>query len=195
MAAYGRDPDSLRIMPGLFVCVGETHAEAERKYEQLQQLIDPVTGLQLLSKRLNFDLSGCDPDDPLPDIPINKVSSTRVELLVAIARRENLTIGDLYRRIAGARGHYQVIGTPEEVADMMEEWVTGHGCDGFNIMPPVFPAGLHEFVDMVIPELQRRGLYRTRYEGTTLRDNLGLTRPVWPVRAKAKGREAALEKA
>ena len=195
MAAYGRDPDSLKIMPGLFVCVGETHDEAERKYDQLQRLIDPVTGLQLLSKRLNFDLSGYDPDDPLPEIPINKVSSTRVQLLVDIGRRENLTIGDLYRRIAGARGHCQIIGTPAEVADMMEQWVAERGCDGFNIMPPVFPTSLTEFIDTVIPELQRRGLYRTKYEGTTLRDNLGLTRPAWPVRAKARGREAALEKA
>jgi alkanesulfonate monooxygenase len=102
-----------------------------------------------------------------------------VELLISIGKRENLTIRDLYRRIAGARGHYQVIGTPKDAADMMEEWVDGRACDGFNIMPPVFPSSLREINALLIPELQRRGRFRTRYEGTTLRTNLGLTRPSW----------------
>ena len=180
LLAYGRKPDNLKVMPGLLVCVGETHDEAERKYEMLQDLIDPVTGLQLLSKRLDFDLSGFPIDGPLPDIPRNKISSTRVDLFVEISRRENLTIRDLYRRVAGARGHYEIIGTPAEIVDMMEQWVSEGACDGFNIMPPVFPASLREFVDLVVPELQRRGLYRTAYSGTTLRENLGLTRPAWP---------------
>ena len=103
-----------------------------------------------------------------------------MDLFVEIARRENLTIRDLYRRVAGARGHYEIIGTPAEIVDMMEQWVSEGACDGFNIMPPVFPASLREFVDLVVPELQRRGLYRTAYSGTTLRENLGLTRPAWP---------------
>ena len=180
LLAYGRKPDNLKVMPGLLVCVGETHDEAERKYEMLQDLIDPVTGLQLLSKRLDFDLSGFPINGPLPDIPRNKISSTRVDLFVEIAHRENLTIRDLYRRVAGARGHYEIIGTPAEIVDMMEQWVSEGACDGFNIMPPVFPASLREFVDLVVPELQRRGLYRTAYSGTTLRENLGLTRPTWP---------------
>jgi len=180
LLAYGRKPDHLKVMPGLLVCVGETHDEAERKYEMLQDLIDPVTGLQLLSKRLDFDLSDFPINGPLPDIPRNKISSTRVDLFVEIAHRENLTIRDLYRRVAGARGHYEIIGTPAEIVDMMEQWVSEGACDGFNIMPPVFPASLREFVDLVVPELQRRGLYRTAYSGTTLRENLGLTRPTWP---------------
>ena len=180
MLAYGRKPDDLKVMPGLLVCVGETHDEAVCKYDMLQDLIDPVTGLQLLSKRLDYDLSGFPIDGPLPDIPRNKISSTRVDLFVEIAQRENLTIRDLYRRVAGARGHYEIIGTPTEIVDMMEQWVTEKGCDGFNIMPPVFPASLRDFIDMVVPELQRRGLYRTEYSGTTLRENLGLTRPRWP---------------
>jgi alkanesulfonate monooxygenase SsuD/methylene tetrahydromethanopterin reductase-like flavin-dependent oxidoreductase (luciferase family) len=96
-----------------------------------------------------------------------------------MAQRENLTIRDLYRRIAGARGHMEVVGSPAEVVDLMEQWVKEGGCDGFNIMPPVFPGSLVDFVDLVVPELQRRGLYRTQYEGTTLRANLGLTRPAW----------------
>ena len=179
MGAFGRRPDDLKIMPGLFVCVAPTRAEAAAKYEELQDLIDPQTGLQLLSKRLDFDLSGCDINDHLPDITVNNTVSSRAELLIKLGKRENLTIRDLYRRIAGARGHYEIIGTPDDVCDMMEEWVRGGGCDGFNIMPPVFPTGLKDFVDLVVPELQRRGLYRTAYEGATLRENLGLTRPPW----------------
>jgi FMN-dependent oxidoreductase (nitrilotriacetate monooxygenase family) len=179
MAAYGREPDGLKIMPGLLVCVGETNEEAHRKYEQLQDLIDPRVGMELLSKRLDFDLTGYPVDEPLPEMPENKIVSTRRELFVEIGRRENLTIRDLYKRISGARGHMEVIGTPVEIVDMMEEWVTEKGCDGFNIMPPVFPGDLEDFVDHVVPELQRRGLYRTAYSGTTFRDNLGLTRPPW----------------
>ena len=180
MAAVGRDPDSLKIMPGLAVCVGRTQEEAEDKYEVLQDLIDPLAGMQLLSRRIDFDLTGYDVDGPLPELPPNKVVSTRAQLFAEIGRRENLTIRDLYRRIAGARGHYEIIGTPDSIADMMEEWVRERACDGFNIMPPVFPSSLEDFVDLVIPELQRRGLYRTEYEGTTLRENLGIERPPWP---------------
>ncbi len=180
MAAYGRDPDSLKIMPGLFPCIGATRAEAEAKFEALQELIVPEVGLQLLSNRLGYDLAGHDIMGPLPEIPRDALSSSRVELFVEMARREGLTIRDLYRKIAGARGHYQLIGTPVEIADFMEEWVAERACDGFNIMPPVFPASLAEFNATVIPELQRRGVYRTRYQGTTLRANLGLTRPPWP---------------
>ena len=98
---------------------------------------------------------------------------------MAMAKRENLTIRDLYRRIAGARGHMEVVGSPVEVVDLMEQWVTEGACDGFNIMPPVFPGSLVDFVELVVPELQRRGLFRRRYEGTTLRANLGLKRPAW----------------
>ncbi len=179
MARYGRDPDSLKIMPGLFVCVGRTRDEAAEKVEVLQDLIDPVVGLQLLSKRLEWDLTGCDVDGPLPELPHEKINSSRSKLMYDLAVREGYTIKDLYRHIAGARGHCQVIGTPTDIADMMEEWLTTKACDGFNIMPPVFPGSLVDFIELVIPELQRRGLFRTRYEGTTLRANLGLTRPDW----------------
>jgi alkanesulfonate monooxygenase len=96
-----------------------------------------------------------------------------------MARRENMTIRDLYRHFGGTRGHKHITGSTVEVADFMEEWVAEKGCDGFNIMPPVFPAGLQDFVDLVVPELQRRGLFRTKYEGSTLRENLELPRPPW----------------
>ncbi len=179
MRALGREPDSLKIMPGLSVYVGRSRAEALEKQEQLQDLIDPSAGLQLLSQRLNYDLAGHDINGPLPDIPRSGLSSSRIDLFIDMARRENLSIRDLYRRIAGARGHMEVVGSPVEVADLMEQWVAEGGCDGFNIMPPVFPGGLSDFVELVVPELQRRGLYRTKYEGATLRANLGLTRPAW----------------
>jgi FMN-dependent oxidoreductase (nitrilotriacetate monooxygenase family) len=179
MRTLGRDPDSLKILPGLTVYVGRTAADARAKLDELQDLIDPRTGLQLLSARLNYDLSGHDINGPLPDIPRTGLSSSRVDLLIDMARRENLTIRDLYRRIAGARGHMQAIGSPTDVADLMEEWVREKGCDGFNVMPPLYPESLDDFVELVVPELQRRGLYRTQYEGTTLRSNLGITRPAW----------------
>ncbi len=176
---FGRDPDSLKIMPGLFACIAPTEAEARAKYEHLQDLINPTVGLQLLSKRLDFDLSGYDVDGPIPEIPHNDVVSTRRTLMLDTARREGLTIRGLYRRVAGARGHYTFVGTPKALADMMQEWVEAAGCDGFNMMPPVFPGSLVEFNEMLIPELQRRGAFRTSYEGKTMRENLGLTRPPW----------------
>jgi FMN-dependent oxidoreductase (nitrilotriacetate monooxygenase family) len=179
MIAYGREPDSLKIMPGLSVNIGRTRDEAAAKFEQLQDLIVPETGLELLSQRLGHDLSGHDVDDPLPDLPINDIGGSRAQILMDTARRNNFTIRDLYRHIAGARGHYQVNGTPGDVADVMEHWVTEQACDGFNIMPPLFPDSLREFVDFVVPELQRRGVLRKRYEATTLRGNLGLPRPAW----------------
>lgn len=182
MVALGRAPGSMKIMPGLSVHVGRSHEEAQRKYNRLQELIDPVVGIQLLSRRLEFDLTGYDETGPLPEIPTTAVSSSRVNLVVSIARRDNLSIRDLYRRIASARGHKEVIGSPSEVVDLMEQWVKEEGCDGFNIMPPVFPGGLEDFVELVIPELQRRGLFRTEYEGKTLRENLGLKRPPWKAR-------------
>ena len=181
MVACERDPDGLKIMPGLSVSVGETHEKAVQKYEDLQDLIDPATGLELLSQRMDYDFSGLDINEPVPEIAPNEIGGSRAELMLDMARREKLTIKDLYRRIAGARGHCHISGTPAEIADMMEEWLNHDGCDGFNIMPPLFPSGLEDFINMVIPELQRRGIYRTRYEGSTLRQNLGLSRPPYAV--------------
>jgi FMN-dependent oxidoreductase (nitrilotriacetate monooxygenase family) len=178
-AAFGRDPGDVKIMPGLSVSVAPTRAEAEAKFERLHELIDPKAGLELLSERMDHDLAGCDVDGYLPEIPITDLGGSRAELIVEMARRENMTIKDLYRHFGASRGHKHITGTPAEVADMMEEWVTAGGCDGFNIMPPLFPSALEDFVNLVVPELQRRGLYRTAYEGTTLRENLGITRPSW----------------
>lgn len=178
MQKYSRAPDDTKIMPGFFVTVGKTTQEARDKFEQLQELIHPEAGLILLSNYVGVNLSNCDPDGPLPELPKSKTISSRAQLLVDIARRENLTIRKLYQRVAGARGHQQVYGTAAEIVDKLEEWFTCGGADGFNIMPPVLPGGLEDFVGMVIPELQRRGLFRAAYEGRTLRENLGLKKPL-----------------
>ncbi len=177
MAKFGRNPDHLKIMPGLAVTIGRTEEEAKEKYQHLLDLIHPDVGLGLLSRRMGFDFSGYPIDGPVPDLPKNDVVASRSDVMVAMARRENLTIRQLYQRFAGARGHLEVIGTPTQVADRMQEWMEAGAADGFNVIVPYFPGGLNDFVDLVIPELQRRGLFRTEYESSTLRGNLGLPFP------------------
>lgn len=177
MARHGRSPDELKIMPGAFPVVGRTESEAREKYEEIQSLIHPVVGLSLLSSMMGTDLSGYPVDGPLPALSETNGLKSRQALFVELARRDGLTIRDLYLKVAGARGHWTIIGTPEQIVDQLEERFHAYGADGYNIMPPVMPTGLEDFVTLVIPELQRRGLFRTEYEGKTLRENLGLRRP------------------
>jgi len=177
MASFGRRPEELKVMPGIFPVVGRTQAEAEEKFEELQSLIQPEVGLDLLSKMIGVDLSGYPLDGPVPELPETNGGKSRQNLLLDLARREGLTIRQLYLRIAGARGHWQVVGTPSHVADVLEERFENYGADGFNVMSPIKPGGLTDFIELVIPELRRRGLFRTEYEGSTLRENLGLARP------------------
>jgi N-acetyl-S-(2-succino)cysteine monooxygenase len=177
MQACGRDPCHLKIMPGLGVSVGKTRQEGQDKHDQLQELIHPDVGIAMLSKYIAWDLRGMDVDGPVPVVPQDRGAPTRSALLSETARAEGLTIRQLYQRIAGTRGHFQVIGSAQDAADMMEDWFVTAAADGFNIIPPFFPNGLNDFVELVIPELQRRGLFRTAYEGKTLRENLGLPRP------------------
>ena len=177
LAKFGRNPDHLKIMPGLAVTIGRTEDEAKEKYQHLLDLIHPDVGLGLLSRRMGFDFSGYPIDGPVPDLPKNDVVASRSDVMVAMARRQNLTIRQLYQRFAGARGHLEVIGAPTQVADRMQEWMEAGAADGFNVIVPYFPGGLNDFVDLVIPELQRRGLFRTEYESSTLRGNLGLPFP------------------
>jgi FMN-dependent oxidoreductase (nitrilotriacetate monooxygenase family) len=177
MPAVGRDPDEIKIMPGFFVTVGDTENEAHEKRERLQSLIHPEVGLALLSQRMGLDLSGYDVDGPVPEVAPDAVISSRVTLLMDMARRDRMTIRQLYTQIAGGRGHFDICGTPTHIADVMQEWFETGAADGFNVMPPMFPDSLCDFVDKVVPELQRRGLFRTNYEGKTLRENLGLSRP------------------
>ena len=178
---YGRGPANVRIMPGISPVVAETEREAQAKYDALQALIDPSVGLGLLSSMTGgMDLSKFPLDGPLPPLPeTTNAAKGRQALLKGIAEREQLTIRQLYLRIAGARGHHIVVGTPVQIADRLEEWFTEGAADGFNIMPQALPDSLTDFVDLVIPELQRRGLFRRAYEGRTLREHLGLP---WPHR-------------
>lgn len=177
-AQYGRDPDGIKIMPGIFPIVGRTQEEAEEKFQTLQDLIHPVVGVSLLSNMIGgIDLSAYPVDGPLPSLPETNGGKSRQQLLIDLAQREHLTIRDLYLRIAGARGHQQVVGTPQSIADQLQQWFEEGGADGFNIMSPWLPGGLDDFIEHVLPELRRRGLFRTEYQGTTLREHLGLQRP------------------
>lgn len=174
-AKFGRDADSVKIMPGISPIVGGTEAEAQDKYRALQELIPDAVGIALLASYLNADLSAYSIDGPLPAMPKNQGMQSRQQLIIDHGRRENLSIRELARHFAGARGHWQVVGTAEQIADAMEARYHAGAADGFNVMPPLFPSGLEEFVAEVVPELQRRGLFRRHYEAETLRANLGLS--------------------
>lgn len=181
MKKYGRNPDELKIMPGVYPIVGKTIEEAEEKRKRLLDLIPESLGVSRLSQQLGVDLSGYPVDGPLPELPdVSEINGnkSRFQLVKDLADREQLTIRQLYQRIAGARGHREILGTPEQIADQLQEWFENKAADGFNVMPPTFPDGLTDFVELVIPELQSRGIFRTEYEGSTLREHLGLTRPV-----------------
>lgn len=181
LAKFGRAPDELRLMPGIATFVGRTEAEAREQHEFLQSLIHPDVGRALLSAELGgADLSDLPIDEPLPveRIPVNtNASQTTVRNVLDVVRNENPTIRQLYERFSGARGSAFVVGTAQQVADVMEEWFRKEAADGFIVQPSYLPGGLDDFVELVIPELQRRGLFRREYEGRTLRDNLGLRRP------------------
>ncbi|MCR0982978.1 LLM class flavin-dependent oxidoreductase [Roseomonas populi] len=183
LSAHGRDADSVKVMPGLFPVVGRTRAEAEDRMAELQRLLHPDVGLSILSFLTGgFDFSPYDVDGPLPDLPDTDVGKARLKVIADLARRENLTIRQLYERIAVSRGHHIVVGSAEEVADDMQQWFEERGADGFNVMPPTFPEGFRAFCELVVPELQRRGLFRTAYTGATLREHLGLPRPAHAAR-------------
>lgn len=178
LAGYGRQVDELKVMPGISPVIGRTQSEAQDKYQQLQDLLDPRVGLGLLAGMAGgFDLSAYDLDGPLPELPPSNSMQSRQALFIDLARRENLSIRQLYLKIAGARGHHTVIGTPTTIADTLEQWFVEQAADGFNIMPPFLPEGLDDFVEGVVPLLQQRGLFRREYSGSTLREHLGLRRP------------------
>ena len=178
MANFGRAPDHLKIMAGFNPVIGGTASEAEAKHQLLQSKIHPEVGLELLSAAVGgFDLSGYPLDGPLPDIPESKGSKGHFKQVMDMARIEGLTIRQIYMRYAGARGNRTVMGTSQNIADEMEEWFLKEAVDGFLIQPSYLPGGLDEFVATVIPELQRRGIFRSSYSGRTLRDNLGLPKP------------------
>ncbi|MBD1552623.1 LLM class flavin-dependent oxidoreductase [Pseudomonas typographi] len=177
-SAAGRDPAQVKVMPGVLPIVAATHDEAWAKYEALQARVLPEVGLSLLGDIAGgTDLSTADLDGPLPALPSTESGVSRRELLINVARAEGLSIRQLYLRMATARGHWVVIGEPGEVADQLEHWFRSEAADGFNVMPATLPGGLDDFVDTVVPLLQARGLFRQRYQGTTLREHLGLSAP------------------
>lgn len=182
MAKYGREPDHLKIMPGILAVVGETAEEAQAKYAQMQEAVDPINGMGMLTASFG-DLSKYDIDGPMPDMPPEVLAhSSRVELTYLQAKRENLTLRQLYQKAFIGNSHNVVVGTPAMIADVMEEWFFGRGADGFNLVPAYTPHSVLEFTEHVIPELQRRGLTKTRYIGSTMRENMELP---WPSRYKA----------
>jgi len=176
---FGRSPEQVKVLPGIYPVVGRTESEAKEKFAFLQSLIHPSVGLAVLSHTIGVDgLDKLPLHGPVPEMPDTNGPLSRQRLLLEAARRDKLTLWELCLLNAGPRGHLLTIGTAEQVADVMEHWFRNGAADGFNVMPAWLPGSLNDFVDLVIPELQRRGLFRTEYEGMTLRENLGLPRPV-----------------
>ena len=176
MDALGRPRDTMKILPGAFVVVGETVAEAREKRARLDDLVHFESSIASLSIALGHDASTFDPDAPLPSTPPTNGSQSGRERVLELAERERLTVRQLAQRLGGYAG-LAFVGTPTTIADEMEEWLVTEASDGFNVMFPYLPEGLDDFVDKVVPELQRREIFRREYEGTTLRQSLGLSRP------------------
>jgi len=176
MEKLGRPRDHLKILPGAFVVVGDTVEDARRRRAQLDSLVHYDSAIASLSIAIGHDASRFDPDGPLPEIPETNTSKSGRERAIELAKRENLSVRQLAQRLGGYGG-LAFVGSASTIADEMEEWLLSEGSDGFNVMFPYLPGGLEDFVNRVVPELQRRGLFRREYEGRTLRENLGLPRP------------------
>jgi N-acetyl-S-(2-succino)cysteine monooxygenase len=181
MEKYGRAPDELAVLPGVMPIVGDSDAEAREILAKLQSWVTPTNVATLVASRIGYDVSKYPLDGPVPPPPAGLNSQTFPAVLYEMARRENMTLRDLYNLTAAARGHWVVCGTPRGIADTLEEWFVGGAADGFNILPAWFPGAFVDFVDRVVPELQRRGLFRRKYEGATLRDLFGLSRVAAPM--------------
>jgi FMN-dependent oxidoreductase (nitrilotriacetate monooxygenase family) len=184
IAAAGRRPEKVLILPGVNPMIASTEAEAKRMVQEMNESADPEAGRRTLSSRFGgHDFSHLELDqvltpDDFPDPDTVEASRSRAVMVTGLVSRERVTLRQLLARLAGARGHFTFAGTPEQVADLIEDWFTDGAADGFNVMPPIFPGMLDAFIDQVVPILQKRGLFRTAYEGTTLREHYGLERPV-----------------
>jgi alkanesulfonate monooxygenase SsuD/methylene tetrahydromethanopterin reductase-like flavin-dependent oxidoreductase (luciferase family) len=176
MDALGRDRDHLKILPGVLVVVGETDDQARAIRARLDSLVHYESAIASLSVALGCDASRFDPDAPLPPLPETNASKSSQERVLRLAERESLTVRQLAQRLGGYGG-LAMVGTAARIADQMQEWLETEASDGFNVMFPWLPGGLDAFVGQVVPELQRRGIFRREYEGRTLRENLGLPRP------------------
>ena len=181
--AHNRNPDSVIILPGFSPIIASTEAEAKQVAQELNELADVEVGRKRLTGRFGgHDFSHLPLDRPLtlgdfPDPASVEAARSRTEVIVGMVARENPTLRQLLAKLAGARGHFTFVGTPEQVADELEAWFKAGAADGFNLMPPVMPWMLDVFVEEVVPLLQRRGLFRECYKGTMLRDHYGLERP------------------
>ena len=173
----GRDPNHCKILPGLLTVVAATEDEAKAKLAQLASYVDEGSALETMSARIGHDLSKYPLDGPVPELPIPAEVQGYSRMILTKAYRENYRLRDLYNLFAVSRGYLIVCGTPAQIVDTMEAWFTKPACDGFNLNPAHFPEGLDDFVDLVVPELQRRGLFRTQYTGQTLRHHFGLPEP------------------
>jgi len=176
MQAIGRNPDHLKLLPAAFVVIGDTIDEARAKRAKLDSLVHYDSGIASLSIALGHDASAFDPDGQLPEIPDTNASKSGQAQAIKVAREEGLTVRQLAQRYGGYAG-LAFVGTPRTIADEMAEWLATEGSDGFNVVFPYLPQGLDDVVDRLVPELQRRGLFRSDYSGSTLRDHLGLPRP------------------
>jgi N-acetyl-S-(2-succino)cysteine monooxygenase len=176
---FGRNPDHLKVMPGLSAYVGRTEAEAKEKYDYQNSLMHPIVAREILSTVLGgVDLTPYNFDGPLPDnLPMSEGSQSTFKYVTDLAKKDNLSMRQIAQVVAGARAKLVMVGSPKQLADQMEQWYVEEAADGFNVMPPYLPGALDDFVELVIPELQRRGLFRTEYAGRTLREHLGLPRP------------------
>ncbi len=175
-AGFGRDPAHLKVLPAAFVVIGDSVADAQAKRAHLDSLVHSDSGIASLNSALGYDVSGFDLDGPLPEIPQTNASRSARARMVELARRDGLSIRQLAQR-AGSYSGLAFVGTPASIADEMEAWLDANGSDGFNVMFSWVPGGLDDFVDRLVPELQRRGRFRREYQGRTLRENLGLPRP------------------
>lgn len=175
--AAGRSRDSLLVMPGVSIYVAPTRTEAQAKFDALEAFVDPAASLGMVKLFLDWDLTRADLDAPPPPPPYTDGWQSRQKLLYDLALRERLTVRQMVGRLSVARGHLVLVGTPAEIVDELEAWFRDGAADGFNIMAPILPQGFDDVIDLVLPELRRRGLVRTAYEGTTLREHLGLPRP------------------
>ncbi|HEX7856936.1 MAG TPA: LLM class flavin-dependent oxidoreductase [Sphingobium sp.] len=191
VVAHGRAPDTLKVMPGLSFTIARSLQEAQDKFGELEEAVDFSGDLNLMGQ----DVSAYPLDGPLPDLPEPENGKGRWKQLTALAKRENLTIRQLFLRFNAVRGHRVVLGTPVDIADQIQDWFERGAADGFNLIPPLLPSSLEDFVDLVVPELQRRGIFRTEYEGTTLRQHLNLPRPFNPNSKSAAPEKPTLETA
>jgi FMN-dependent oxidoreductase (nitrilotriacetate monooxygenase family) len=175
MPAYGRHPDSMRILPGALIYLGRTAAEAEDLLAELNSWISPELGLDFLSREVDMDLSQYPLDGPMPKIDGERLGTNSTRISIGrMAERDGLSIRQTYERVASSLGHPVFKGSPTDVADQIEDWYTSRACDGFVLQFPILPRGLRDFVQLVVPELQRRGIFRRDYDGMTLRENMGL---------------------